>query len=94
MTDRAQPVWRQNDDVLTRRTSRSLLIVTPTSDEPLVLEGAAVSVWDALRQPATDDELIATIANAFAVTGDDVRSDVVATREVLHRQGALVGTDD
>ena len=95
MVDRvAGTVWRRHDGVLTRRTSRSVLIVTARSNEPLVLEGAAVAVWDELQRPATDDQLVVAIASQFAAAADDVRSDVVATREVLDRHGALVGSDE
>jgi hypothetical protein len=95
----AETVWRRADDVLTRRTSRSVLVTTvgpagAEPSEPLVLEGAAIAVWEALHAPATDEQLVAAVAFRFGVAAGAIRAEVAATREVLRRHGVLVGSDD
>lgn len=87
-------VWRRTDDALTRRTTRSMLVSTPATGEPLVLEGAAVSVWDRLASPATDDQLATDIAAALGVPCDEVRGNVVSARIALTGVGAIVEADD
>ena len=87
-----ETMWRRADDVLTRRTSRSVLILTADATEPVVLEGAAVVVWDALAQPATDAQLVTAIATELERADDDVRADVAAARELLRRHRVLVGS--
>ena len=87
-----ETVWRRADDVLSRRTSRSVVVLTADANEPVVLEGAAVVVWNALEQPATDAQLVTAIATRLALAGDDVRSDVAAARELLCRHRVLVGS--
>jgi hypothetical protein len=87
-----ETVWRRADDVLTRGTSRSVVVLTADANDPVVLEGAAVAVWNALEQPATAAQLVTAIATRLALADDDVRSDVAAARELLHRHGVLVGS--
>jgi hypothetical protein len=87
-------IWRRVDDILTRRTSRSVLIMTSEAEEPLKLEGAAIDVWDELRQPATDVQLVAAISSRLELAEDEVRVGVVTTREALMNHGALAGSDD
>ena len=67
-------------------------IATADANEAVVLEGAAVVVWNALEQPATDAQLVTAIAARLALAGDDVRADVAAARELLCRHRVLVGT--
>jgi hypothetical protein len=87
-------IWRRVEDVLTRRTSRSLLLLPPGAEEPLKLEGAAIDVWDELRRPATDVQLVVAISSRLELAEDEVRAGVVTTRETLRSRGALAGSDD
>jgi len=89
-----ETLWRRADDVLTRRTSRAVLVLTADAHEPVALQGAAVVVWDVLAQPATDAQLVTTIASQLARGVDDVRADVAAARELLCRHRVLVGSND
>ncbi len=83
-------MWRRADAVLTRRTSRSVLLLTEHAPEPVLLEGAAVVVWDALEQPATDAQLVTAIATQLARADDEVRADVTTAREMLCRHLVVV----
>jgi hypothetical protein len=86
--------WRRVDDVLTRRTARSILLLTADAHEPMLLEGAAVVVWDGLAQPATDAQLVTAIASLLALGIDDVRADVASARELLCGHRVLVKSHD
>jgi hypothetical protein len=95
MAERAAPtrVWRRHADALTRRTPRSILVVGPDSDEPLKLEGASAFVWEALAEPATDEQLVVAIGARFARAPQEVRDDVVTARVALAGHGLLLGSD-
>ncbi len=83
------PAWSRATGVLERATDRSMLILVD-SGEPLRLEGAAMIVWEELRVPLTDEQLITAIAGRFALADDEVRADVIAARETLGKWAAVV----
>jgi hypothetical protein len=87
-------VWRRDDNVLTRETSRSMLLSTPRAVDTVKLEGAAVVVWSELVNPASDDQLVDTIATRLAVPGDEVRANILAGRVALSDLGAIVESDE
>ena len=82
--------WRRVDDVLTRRTARSVLVLVPESRQPLVLAGAATAVWDVLAHAVDDSELVDRVAAQLAVDAQRARDEVVSTRVALQRAGAVV----
>ena len=90
---RATDVWRRRDDVLSRETPRSRLVLTPTAPAPLVLEGAAAFVWDELAVARTRDQLVASLARRLGQPRDDVRPHVLTACSALSEQGAIVGGD-
>lgn len=49
--------WCRRSEVLWRRSADRVLILTPTNDELLLLEGIGAAVWLLLERPATLDEL-------------------------------------
>jgi hypothetical protein len=92
-----ETAWRRDGDVLVRRTARSVLLLPPGASDALVLEGAAIVVWDALVRPATDGQLVAAIATRTSLgperRADDVRAGVVAARELLCRHRVIASDE-
>jgi hypothetical protein len=89
----AAPVaWTRADAVLTRVTPRSVLVATLGSAEPIVLEGAAVAIWEELATPLDDDQLAARVAARFGTSPDALIDDVTATTHALMAAGAIVGS--
>ncbi len=83
-------VWRHADNTLTRRTPRSLVVLGAAADEPLVLDGVALAIWDQFAAPATDARVAEQLAPQFATDGTEIRDVVVSTREALVHVGAIV----
>jgi hypothetical protein len=92
-----ETAWRRDDDVLARRTARSVLLLPPGEGDAIVLEGAAAVVWDALVRPTTDTQLVAAIATRTSLgpegPADHVRADIVAAREMLCRHRVLASDE-
>lgn len=86
-------IWRRADDVLTRRTPLSILVMPPGASEPLRLQGAAAYVWEALEQPASDERLTTLLGARFVVSNERVRADIAATTAILAECGAIVVAD-
>jgi hypothetical protein len=82
-------VWRKNESALTRRTTRSVLVLAERSDEPVRLDGFAMMVWDALDVPSSDERLVDSVAARTGADGPALRADVVATRRALGDIGAI-----
>ena len=90
----ATTVWRRNDTVLTRFTSRSVLLMASQNDEMHRLEGAALFVWLELERPATDEQLVRSVAARIGVDGAEVQTFVLTARQTLAEIDAIVGSDD
>jgi hypothetical protein len=82
--------WQRADEVLTRRTTRSVLVLVPESRHPLLLGGAARAVWEVLAHPVDDSELVDRVAGQLGVDTQRARNEVVSTRIALQRAGAVV----
>ena len=81
--------WRRADDVLVRRTSRSVVVLADNAAEPVLLSGAAVVLWDALVEPRDLESLVASVGAHFAGAGPD---DLATTCEDLQLLGVVVAT--
>lgn len=83
-------VWRHADNALTRRTPRSLVVLGAASNEPIVLDGVALAIWDQFAAPAADARVAELLGPELATDGTDIRDVVVSTREALLHVGAIV----
>jgi Coenzyme PQQ synthesis protein D (PqqD) len=79
-------------NVATRRTASAVLVLPTDSpaDEPIVLTGSAVAMWDAFTTPRTFDAVIATLAAQYAADDATIRSAMAPIVARLAESGALV----
>lgn len=59
-----------------------VIVVHNGDDEPVILRGALVAVWEALDEPRTDRDLVAVAAAGSASPGDIRRSVEKALEEL------------
>ena len=71
-------VWRRREDVLWRRSLDSVILLPIDADEPVTLPGTGASVWDLLDEPATVDQLVVVLAEAYDADPATVEHDVRA----------------
>ena len=76
-SDPAAAVWRRRDDVLWRRSLDAVILLPVGADEPITLPGTGAAVWDLLEEPASLDELVATLAEAYEEDPAVVEHDVI-----------------
>lgn len=55
-----------------------LLALSHPAEQPRVLSDSGAVIWRLLAVPVTDDELIASVADAYSVAPDVVAADVTA----------------
>src|SRR4051794_3369103 len=84
--------WVRNPDVLVRRGGFGLLLLAPTAEQPVLLEGTGLDLWDALDRPRCDIELIDDLASAFRTEPETVATDVRAALAVLDAVQLVVPT--
>jgi hypothetical protein len=65
--------------LVVRETDHFVMVLGPSTPDPLKLEGLARAVWDALDRPHTGAELSAVLAARHGVGVDELRDDVDAT---------------
>ena len=77
--------------VITRRTSAALLLLPLESldDDPLMLSGTAIVIWEAFNPPATVDDVVASLGTRFSGPAQQVTRDVATTVDTLVSAGAL-----
>jgi hypothetical protein len=59
--------YRQSTRVLVRQSMEALLLVGPSSAEPVVLTGTAPVLWDLLAQPASLAEIFRVLSERTGV---------------------------
>jgi hypothetical protein len=76
----------RSPDVLTRSFADEVLLASPAGGDVDRLEGSAAEVWDLLEEPRSMEDLVSTLARAYGVPAEQVRSGVEALlRELLER---------
>jgi len=58
-------------------------------DPPMVLEGTAASIWSAIDGQRTVDDVVAMVAEEYALPPDDIRADVEAFVADLAERGLV-----
>jgi len=88
----AEATWRRSPDVaLVEHDDRVVLLdlADPVSARPLVLEGPAVAVWRALRQPGTSREVAGRVAADVGLPAAEVEGDVATFLAELASHGLV-----
>jgi Coenzyme PQQ synthesis protein D (PqqD) len=88
----ADGVWRRRDDVLWRRSLEAVILLPAGADEPLTLPDTGAIVWDLLEEPATFDELVATLADVYNTDATTIATDITPLLTELQTRGALEHT--
>lgn len=90
------PLWRRRPDVAVVESPGRVVLLPledPVSARPLVMEGPAAAIWQALGEPATAAEVVARVAVDFGVPAAEVEGDVMQfLAELLERR--LLDTSD
>jgi Coenzyme PQQ synthesis protein D (PqqD) len=76
--------------VVVRSTDRFVMVMGPTTADPLKLEGLAHAVWDALDRPRTTAQLTALIAARHGLEPDQLGDDIEATLHMLEAAAIVV----
>jgi Coenzyme PQQ synthesis protein D (PqqD) len=82
-------VLRQHDAVLRRRLPGAAVLLPPGADQPVVLTGTALALWDELAEPVDEAGLAARLAERFAVDEATVAADIGPALDRLRQLGAV-----
>jgi len=66
------PVLSQQQAALTRRVGSGVLILLPLCDDPVLLDGGATAIWDALQRPKTRQTLITELSTRYGTPADEL----------------------
>jgi|GEM_PF-1749507 len=80
--------------VLERSLLDGVLVLTPPRPPALALTGSGAALWDVLRTPCDEDELIEDLRERFDDPHDTLAADVRATVVELVAHGLVVRTTD
>jgi hypothetical protein len=82
--------------ILAEELDDDITLYHPASHDVVILNSSGADVWRLAEGDLTVEGIIDTLATAYAVTADDVRSDVLRTVADLEQHGFLVecGTSD
>ena len=92
-------LYRQSSDVVCRKVAGETLLVpirgtVAEMDRLFVLEGCAVELWSALKEPVGCEALSALLAERYEVGADCARADVKSLLEELSSRGLVEATED
>ena len=82
-------VWERASDALWRRSGDRRILMGPSIEDVLLIEGVGGLIWDALEQPATEDDLVAELSDRFGVRTEDVRAEVASFLTELQSMGLV-----
>jgi coenzyme PQQ synthesis protein D (PqqD) len=81
--------WERNERTLWRAgADGSLVVLSPTDEQPHVVHGSGAALWRALAEPRTTAELAAELASAFGVEPDVIARDIEPVLAALVEHGA------
>ena len=75
--------------VLVRSGAFGVVVLGRHGEVPVTLAGTGVAVWEALARPCRLDELVARLAERFAVDPETIRADVAPAVDHLVSVGIL-----
>ena len=82
-------MWSRRDDVLWRRSLDAVILLPSGADEPVTLPDTGAIVWDLLEEPATFDDLVATLAEVYGAEAGVIAADITPLLAELQSLGAL-----
>lgn len=68
--------WARRPEVLWRATADRVLLLTPAADDVVTVSGPGVAVWLLLAEPQPFDDLVAHLAELYAVEAARVAADL------------------
>jgi hypothetical protein len=77
--------WERDKRTLSRSAPDFVVLLAPDGDDPIVLRGTGVALWQALDRPQNTEELANRLAVEFHADPAAVRSDI---EPVIARLGA------
>ncbi len=86
----SQILWRRSPEVLTRLTSRSIVLSTPWAAAPVCVTGMAMVVWLCLGEERTTEDLLATSARLTGEPRSTSERLTLDALQVLVDLGAVV----
>jgi dTDP-4-amino-4,6-dideoxygalactose transaminase len=81
--------WERDDRTLSRSAPDSVVLLAPSGDEPIVLRGTGVALWQALDQAQNTEELANRLAAEFDADPATIRSDIEPVIARLDAAGVL-----
>ncbi len=82
------PTWVRVDEVLWRESLGRTVLLPPGHDEPVVLVGSGMVLWQLLAHPMPVERLGEALAEAYEVTPGQAAADVLPVLRHLERLGA------
>ena len=82
-------VWERAPEALWRRSGDRRILMGASTENVVVLEGTGGPIWDALEQPASEDDLVAELSDRFGVGAEDVRREVASFLTELRSVGLV-----
>ena len=82
-------IWERAPGALWRRSGDRRILMGTSTEDVLVVEGAGVPIWDALEQPASEDDLVAELSDCFGVRAEEVRGEVASFLTELRSAGLV-----
>ena len=83
------PTWMRAEEVLWREVVDGVLLLAPGEQEPVVLSGSGVLVWERLAEPATGKVLAAWLADAYGQPPDTILEDLLPALADLEDRGLV-----
>lgn len=81
---------RRADDVLWRALPGGVLVLPRGRDEPLLLGGTAVDLWEGLAHAGTEADLVEALARRYRVDPSEVAATVGPALVELEAAGLVV----
>ncbi len=82
-------IWERAPEALWRRSGDRRILMGPSTEDVLVVEGTGVPIWDALEQPASEEDLVAELSESFGVQAEEVRGEVESFLTELRSAGLV-----
>jgi dTDP-4-amino-4,6-dideoxygalactose transaminase len=81
--------WERDERILFRSAPDRVVLLPPDGDDPIVLHGTGVALWEALDRPRNTEDLAACLAAEFLSDPVSVRSDIEPVLARLASAGVL-----
>lgn len=82
-------VWQRAPEVVWRRSGDRRILTGRSTEDVVVVEGTGTLIWDALEQPAPEDDLVGEFSDRFGVEADHVREELTSFLVELQSMGLV-----